>query len=133
MKSWDVWTAACTGTARCAAPVAAMQALVANPLLACHTILTGGGGAVQLLDLRSMKPVAAVVLPGLERSEQVLCFQQHGWDVVVGGAAGAAVHDLRALTGAAPAGAGGGRSAHERLRLDGHKPVSMWVTALAYI
>lgn len=127
VKAWDPWTATCVGTAKCAAPVAAMQPVAALPLLQPHGLFVCGGATVQLLDLRSFKPVAGVVLPA-EHGEQVHCFSQCGWDLAVGASHGARVYDLRMLGGtgqAAGGGGSGGRGLPERLRLAGHaRPVS---------
>jgi hypothetical protein len=114
VKSWDPWTAACTGTAKCPAPVTAAQPAAACPHLQPHTLLVACGGGVQLLDARSMRLVAAAALPA-----ELHCFAQHGWDLAMGGRDGAHVFDLRALPPSAGAAvsAASGRGAHERLRL----------------
>lgn len=129
VKAWDPWTAACTGTAKCAAPVAAMQPVAACPALQPHGLLVSGGSGAQLLDLRCMKAVAAVALPP-DRAEQVHCLGQHGWNLAVGSSDGARVYDLRVLSssaGATSSGSSGGGSSRdlpERLRLAGHaRPV----------
>ncbi|EFN52794.1 hypothetical protein CHLNCDRAFT_138440 [Chlorella variabilis] len=130
VKAWDPWTAACTGTAKCAAPVAAMQPVAACPALQPHGLLVSGGSGAQLLDLRCMKAVAAVALPP-DRAEQVHCLGQHGWNLAVGSSDGARVYDLRVLSssaGATSSGSSGGGSSRdlpERLRLAGHaRPVT---------
>jgi hypothetical protein len=137
VKSWDPWTAACTGTVKCGAPVAAMQPVAGCPELQPHGLLVAGGCGVQLLDLRCMRAVAAAAALPAERAEQVHCFAQHGWDLAVGSSDGARVYNFRMLSSSpsaatpsasAAAGSGGGaggKGPPERLRLGGHAlPVS---------
>ena len=137
VKSWDPWTAACTGTVKVAAPVSAMQAVVGCQELQPHGLLVAGGCGVQLLDLRSMRAVATAAALPAERAEQVHCFAQHSWDLAVGSSDGARVFDLRMLSSSATAASGAGSSAAsgtsgsgsrgpaERLNVGGHyRPVS---------
>jgi hypothetical protein len=98
VKSWDPWTAACTGTVKCGAPVAAMQPVAACPELQPHGLLVAGGCGVQLLDLRCMRAVASAAALPAEHAEQVHCLAQHGWDLAVGSSDGARVFDLRMLS-----------------------------------
>ncbi|KAL4440156.1 hypothetical protein ABPG75_003157 [Micractinium tetrahymenae] len=118
VKSWDPWTAACTGTAKLAGPVTAMAPAVAASVLQPHTLLVCAGGAVHLLDARTMRAAGAAALPA---AAELHCFAQHGWDLALGGSDGARVFDLRMLAdgGASSSGAGGSgaRGAPERLRL----------------
>ena len=117
VKAFDAWAAACTGTIRCAAPVAAMQAAAANPLLQPHTVLAAGGSGVQLLDLRCMHAVGGVTLP---LAEPVRYFSQWGQHLAVGSKAGASVFDLAMLPSQPVGGAGGARrlsGGGERLHL----------------
>lgn len=127
VKSWDPWTAACTGTAKLAGPVTAMAPAAAASTLQLHTLLVAAGGAVHLLDVRSMRATSVAAPPA---SAELHCFAQHGWDVALGGSDGARVFDLRMLDGGAGgAGSSGGssRGAPERLRLSHgrSRPVSL--------
>lgn len=122
-KLWDVWSSALVGTARLAGPATALQVAAANPLLQPHSVILACGPAVQLLDLRSMAPAAAV-LPPASAGPAVRCLAQWGQDLALGGDDGCRLYDLRMLGsgGGGNRGAGGGRGAAtpHRLLLRGH-------------
>lgn len=125
VKSWDPWTAACTGTAKLAGPVTAVAPAVAAPALQPHTLLVAAGGGVHLLDVRTMRAGGTAALPA---AAELHCFAQHGWDVALGGSDGARVCDLRMLADGGGGGASASsRGAAERLRISHgrSRPVSL--------
>ena len=104
LKVWDVFSPACTATAKAPGPVAHMTSItdpldICPPGLGASALVVAGGNALQLLDLRSMRVAALATQP--ERAEAVLCLAQWGADVVAGGRDGARAWDLR-MPGAEP-------------------------------
>ena len=101
LKAWDVWRAACSGTAKCSMPISAAQLAAGSGALE-RAVFVGGSQHWQAIDTRSMAAVAAG-----KQSSALQCLAQRGETLVTGGSESACVWDLR-------------RPAQPRLQLRGH-------------